>query len=153
MAVADQLKSDVFVSHISNSPSKKLEKNGSRTRGSGSPFKCIGIGLAQQMKSERDEELTTARKRIEELEALAASRQKEVLMICQECSDYFPKIPHGLDSISSMFKQHVAAEGTTLVKQAEDAASIKKAKKRLKVDPATWPIRSLGSARRNGDCS
>ncbi|XP_023769643.1 kinesin-like protein KIN-12D isoform X1 [Lactuca sativa] len=81
MAVAEQVKSDVSVSHISNSPSKKLEKNGSRTRGSGSPFKCIGIGLAQQMKSERDEELTTARKRIEELEALAASRQKEIFAL------------------------------------------------------------------------
>nr|KAJ0212576.1 hypothetical protein LSAT_V11C400184350 [Lactuca sativa] len=62
------------------------------------------------------------------------------LMICQECSDYFPKIPHGLDSVSSMFKQHVAAEGTTLVKQAEDVASNKKAEKRLQVDPVTWPI-------------
>ncbi|KAL7592346.1 hypothetical protein Lser_V15G33035 [Lactuca serriola] len=28
-----------------------------------------------------------------------------VLMICQECSDYFPKIPHGLDPVSSMFKK------------------------------------------------
>ena len=36
--------------------------------------------------------------------------------------------------------QHVAAEGTTLVKQAEDAASNKKAEKRLQVDHATWPI-------------
>nr|GEX78799.1 kinesin-like protein KIN-12D [Tanacetum cinerariifolium] len=26
---------------------KNLEKNASRTRGSGSPFKCMGIGLAQ----------------------------------------------------------------------------------------------------------
>ncbi|CAI9289414.1 unnamed protein product [Lactuca saligna] len=62
------------------------------------------------------------------------------LMIFQECSDYFPKIPHGLDPVSSMFKQHVAAEGTTLVKQAKDVASNKKAEKRLQVDPATWPI-------------
>nr|KAJ0203128.1 hypothetical protein LSAT_V11C500246060 [Lactuca sativa] len=53
------------------------------------------------------------------------------LMICQECSYYFPKIPHGLDPVSSMFKKHVAAEGTTLVKQAQDAASNKKAEKRL----------------------
>ena len=36
--------------------------------------------------------------------------------------------------------QHVAAEGTTLVKQVEDAANNKKAEKRLQVDPATWPI-------------
>ncbi|KAI3708036.1 hypothetical protein L2E82_37041 [Cichorium intybus] len=77
-AMADQVKTDGSGGpHTSNSPLKKLEKNGSRTRGSGSPFKCIGIGLAQQMKSERDEELSTARKRIEDLETLAASRQKE----------------------------------------------------------------------------
>ncbi|KAL7617038.1 hypothetical protein Lser_V15G00390 [Lactuca serriola] len=36
--------------------------------------------------------------------------------------------------------QHVAAEGTTLVKEIEDAASNKKAEKRLQTDPATWPI-------------
>ncbi|KAL7583733.1 pre-mRNA-splicing factor ATP-dependent RNA helicase DEAH10 [Lactuca sativa] len=77
MVVVGQVKSEFSISHISNSPSKKLEKNGSRKRGFGSPFKCIGIGLAQQLKSERDEELATVRKRIEELEALAASRQKE----------------------------------------------------------------------------
>lgn len=75
--MADQVKSDGSGPHISNSPVKKLEKNASRSRGSGSPFKCIGIGLVQQMKSEKDEELTTAKKRIEELEELAANRQKE----------------------------------------------------------------------------
>ena len=64
--------------HGANSSSGKLEKNGSKSRGSGSPFKCIGLGLVQQMKSERDEELTAGRVRIEELEALAANRQKEV---------------------------------------------------------------------------
>ncbi|KAI3804647.1 hypothetical protein L1987_26348 [Smallanthus sonchifolius] len=42
----------------------------------------------------------------------------------------FSKIPQGLEPISSMFKQHVTAEGTTLVKQADDAASNKKAEKR-----------------------
>ncbi|KAD6453837.1 hypothetical protein R6Q59_015626 [Mikania micrantha] len=42
----------------------------------------------------------------------------------------FSKIPRGLDRVSSMFKQHVAPEVTTLVKQAEDAASNKKAEKR-----------------------
>ncbi|KAJ0935722.1 putative plus-end-directed kinesin ATPase [Helianthus annuus] len=76
-AMADQVKSDSSAPLISNSPSKKLEKNASRARGSGSPFKCIGIGLAQQMKSEKDEELAAAKRKIEELEALAASRQKE----------------------------------------------------------------------------
>ncbi|XP_076945663.1 kinesin-like protein KIN-12D [Bidens hawaiensis] len=76
-AMADQVKSDNSAPLILNSPSKKLEKNASRTRGSGSPFKCIGIGLVQQMKSERDEELAAAKRKIEELETLAADRQKE----------------------------------------------------------------------------
>ncbi|GAB2265216.1 hypothetical protein Dimus_000284 [Dionaea muscipula] len=42
----------------------------------------------------------------------------------------FSKIPKGLDPVSSIFKQHVTAEGTSLVKQAEDAASNKKAEKK-----------------------
>ncbi|XP_022760537.1 cullin-1-like isoform X5 [Durio zibethinus] len=42
----------------------------------------------------------------------------------------FSKIPRGLDPVSSIFKQHVTAEGTALVKQAEDAASNKKADKK-----------------------
>ncbi|KAL8195313.1 hypothetical protein R6Q57_025716 [Mikania cordata] len=80
-ALADQVKPDSSASLISNSPSKKLEKNASRTRGSGSPFKCIGIGLVQQIKSERDEELAAAKHKIEELEALAANRQKEIFTL------------------------------------------------------------------------
>ncbi|KAM3357884.1 cullin-1 [Capsicum galapagoense] len=42
----------------------------------------------------------------------------------------FSKIPRGLDPVANIFKQHVTAEGTALVKQAEDAASNKKAEKR-----------------------
>ncbi|KAB1214024.1 Cullin-1 [Morella rubra] len=42
----------------------------------------------------------------------------------------FSKIPRGLDPVSSIFKQHVTAEGTALVKLAEDAASNKKAEKK-----------------------
>jgi cullin 1 len=42
----------------------------------------------------------------------------------------FFKIPRGLEPVSSIFKQHVTAEGTALVKQAEDAASNKKAEKK-----------------------
>ncbi|RVW55622.1 Cullin-1 [Vitis vinifera] len=42
----------------------------------------------------------------------------------------FSKIPRGLEPVSNIFKQHVTAEGTALVKQAEDAASNKKADKR-----------------------
>ncbi|KAD3068653.1 hypothetical protein E3N88_36533 [Mikania micrantha] len=37
----------------------------------------------------------------------------------------FSKIPKGLDPVASMFKQHVTAEGMSLVQQAEDAASNK----------------------------
>ncbi|KAJ4969465.1 hypothetical protein NE237_016166 [Protea cynaroides] len=36
----------------------------------------------------------------------------------------------GLDPVSNIFKQHVTAEGTALVKQAEDAANNKKAEKK-----------------------
>ncbi|KAH0767967.1 hypothetical protein KY285_003838 [Solanum tuberosum] len=39
---------------------------------------------------------------------------------------FFSKIPQGLDPVANIFKQHVTAEGTALVKQAEDAASNKK---------------------------
>lgn len=47
-----------------------------KPKGSGSPFKCIGLGY--QLKCEKDEENNAERLRIEELEALAASKQKEV---------------------------------------------------------------------------
>lgn len=76
--MAEQVKCEAPAPHSANSSSNKLEKNTSKSRGSGSPFKCIGLGLVQQIKSERDEELTAGRERIEELEGLAASRQKEV---------------------------------------------------------------------------
>ncbi|KAL3634599.1 Cullin-1 [Castilleja foliolosa] len=42
----------------------------------------------------------------------------------------FSKIPRGLEPVANIFKQHVTTEGTALVKQAEDAASTKKAEKR-----------------------
>ncbi|CAN1834125.1 CUL1 [Linum perenne] len=35
----------------------------------------------------------------------------------------YHKIPKGLDPVASIFKQHITAEGTVLVQQAEDAAS------------------------------
>ncbi|KAL4642896.1 hypothetical protein ACB092_02G052800 [Castanea dentata] len=40
------------------------------------------------------------------------------------------KIPRGIEPVSSLFKQYVTAEVTALVKQAEDAASNKKAEKK-----------------------
>ncbi|KAL6522612.1 hypothetical protein OROMI_031570 [Orobanche minor] len=79
-AMVEQLKFEASTTHSTSSP-KKLEKNASKPRGSGSPFKCIGLGLVQQIKSEKDEELTAGRQRIEELEALATSRQKEILVL------------------------------------------------------------------------
>ncbi|TMW89544.1 hypothetical protein EJD97_017038 [Solanum chilense] len=42
----------------------------------------------------------------------------------------FSKTPRGLDPVANIFKQHITAEWTALVKQAEDAARNKKADKR-----------------------
>lgn len=78
--MAEQVKTEVPATNTTSSATHKLEKAGSRPRGSVSPFKCIGLGLVQQMKSERDDELTAARHRIEELETLAAQKQKEVFV-------------------------------------------------------------------------
>lgn len=82
-AMAEQVKPEGFSSYASTSSSNKSEKNATtsssnKPRGSNSPFKCIGLGLAQQIKSEKVEELAAARLRIEELESLAVCRQKEV---------------------------------------------------------------------------
>ncbi|PIN14199.1 Kinesin-like protein [Handroanthus impetiginosus] len=80
-AMVEQFKSEVHSTYNTNSSSNKMERSSSKPRGSGSPFKCIGLGLVQQIKSEKDEELNAGRQRIEELEALAASRQKEIFML------------------------------------------------------------------------
>lgn len=48
-----------------------------RVRGSSSPFRCIS-NLVHQMNLEKDQELSIAKLRVEELEALLSSRQKEV---------------------------------------------------------------------------
>eukprot|EP00249_Psilotum_nudum_P024291 c29145_g1_i4 orf=176-2410(+) len=42
----------------------------------------------------------------------------------------FYRIPKGLDPVAAIFRKHVTDEGTALVKQAEDAASNKKAEKK-----------------------
>ncbi|EOA29710.1 hypothetical protein CARUB_v10012795mg [Capsella rubella] len=57
--------------------SHKTDKSSIKSRGSSSPFRCI-VGLVQQMKLEKDQELTMARVRAEELESLLAVKQKEV---------------------------------------------------------------------------
>ncbi|XP_058069283.1 kinesin-like protein KIN-12D [Magnolia sinica] len=81
-AMAQQVKPESLSSYVvTNSTATKTEKNAVKSRGSGSPFKCIGLGLAQQVNSEKEEELTAGKHRIAELEALAASRQKEIFML------------------------------------------------------------------------
>ncbi|XP_022897116.1 kinesin-like protein KIN-12F isoform X3 [Olea europaea var. sylvestris] len=79
-AMLEQFKSELPATQETSS-SNKLDKNSSKSRGGGSPFKCIGLGLAQQIKSNRDEELSAGRQRVEELEAIAASRQKEIFSL------------------------------------------------------------------------
>ncbi|CAN4107643.1 unnamed protein product [Withania somnifera] len=80
-AFAQKVKMDPNATQAPTLSSSKLEKNSSKPRGSGSPFKCIGIGLVQQLMSEKDEEHSAERHRIQELEALAANRQKEIFML------------------------------------------------------------------------
>nr|XP_019705878.1 kinesin-like protein KIN-12E isoform X1 [Elaeis guineensis] len=76
-----EVKADASTSNPSEShAANKMEKNSVRARGSGSPFRCIS-SLVQQMNLEKDQELSVARHQIEELEALAANRQKEVCML------------------------------------------------------------------------
>nr|CAB3466339.1 unnamed protein product [Digitaria exilis] len=77
-AMAQQVKTDNSLAHAC---STRQEKISSKPRGSGSPFKCIGIGFVQQMNSEKDEELSAAKQRIVELEGIAASRQREIFML------------------------------------------------------------------------
>lgn len=61
----------------STAPIEKVEKSSVRARGSSSPFRCIS-NLVHQMNLEKDQELSMAKLRVEELEAVIASRQKEV---------------------------------------------------------------------------
>jgi len=42
---------------MASNKNKVGEKTVAKSRSSGSPFKCIGLGLAQQKNSERDEEM------------------------------------------------------------------------------------------------
>ncbi|KAK1407763.1 hypothetical protein QVD17_39390 [Tagetes erecta] len=60
--------------------SEKTEKSSVRARGSSSPFRCIG-NLVQQMNTEKDQELSLVKLHLEELQALASNRQKEICML------------------------------------------------------------------------
>ncbi|EPS64519.1 hypothetical protein M569_10262 [Genlisea aurea] len=79
--MVEQLKSEVPTNIQSTSSSSNKLGSASKPKGSGSPFKCMGLGLVQQLKSEKDEELSAGRQRIDELETLAASRQKEIFTL------------------------------------------------------------------------
>ncbi|TVU37642.1 hypothetical protein EJB05_10967, partial [Eragrostis curvula] len=74
-----------FGSHESSSETvhAKVEKPSGRVRGSGSPFRCIS-SIMQQMNSEKDQEISVARQRIEELEGLVSTKQKENLVDQEE---------------------------------------------------------------------
>ena len=76
-AMVHEVKTDMSCSTSIAATIDKSERNTTRTRGSSSPFRCIS-NLVQQMNLEKDQELSVVRLRIEELEALVASRQKEV---------------------------------------------------------------------------
>ncbi|KAI5008252.1 hypothetical protein ZWY2020_009300 [Hordeum vulgare] len=71
-----------FGSHESNSEAvhTKVEKPSGRTRGSGSPFRCIS-SIVQQLNSEKDQEIFLGRQRIEELEALLSDKQKQICLL------------------------------------------------------------------------
>lgn len=72
-----EVKTDSSNSVSATLTQEKTEKSTMRARGSSSPFRCI-TGLVQKMNMEKDQELSMARLRIEELEELAANKQKEV---------------------------------------------------------------------------
>lgn len=76
-AMVHEAKTDPSISNSSTSKLNTTDRSSIRPRRSSSPFKCIA-SLVQQMNTEKDQELSVARLRIDELEALAATRQKEV---------------------------------------------------------------------------
>ncbi|MQM04403.1 hypothetical protein Taro_037205 [Colocasia esculenta] len=79
-AMAYEVKTCPSISNHTSSVTNKTDKSSIRQRGSGSPFRCIS-SLVQQMNSEKDQELSVAKHRIEELEVLASDRQTQVCML------------------------------------------------------------------------
>ncbi|CAK7326258.1 unnamed protein product [Dovyalis caffra] len=76
-AMVHEVKTNSLDSASALAVADKREKSSMRTRGSSSPFRCIA-GLVQQMNLEKDQELSVARLRIEELEAVLSGQKKEV---------------------------------------------------------------------------
>lgn len=77
-AMVREVKPELFVSVAPTRES--ADKFSTKTRGSSSPFRCIA-SLVQQVNQDKDRELSNARLQIEELEALVASRHKEVCVL------------------------------------------------------------------------
>ncbi|CAL0331344.1 unnamed protein product [Lupinus luteus] len=80
-AMIEQVKPEGLSTQSTCVLSNNSDKNATKSRGSGSPFKCIGLGLAQQIKYEKIEELSAANMRIGELESQAVCQQKEYLFL------------------------------------------------------------------------
>ncbi|XP_075476802.1 kinesin-like protein KIN-12C isoform X2 [Primulina tabacum] len=77
-AMVREVKPELFVSV--GPTIESADKISTKTRGSSSPFRCIA-SLVQQVNQEKDQELSNARLQIEELEALVASKHKEVCVL------------------------------------------------------------------------
>lgn len=96
-AMVREVKTDSSNSVSAALVQEKTEKSTMRTRGSSSPFRCIA-GLVQQMNMEKDQELSMARLHIEELEELAANRQKEVnYLVSHDCYSWICRSAIGND--------------------------------------------------------
>ncbi|VVA94014.1 unnamed protein product [Arabis nemorensis] len=102
-SMAEQVKPEI---HVSQAMESSLSKGSGKPRGSGSPFRCIGLGIAQQMRSEKDEELAAARLRIEELETVVATRQKEVFLLNSKLAKV-DSMTHDINRVLLGVKQNV----------------------------------------------
>ncbi|KAG2306209.1 hypothetical protein Bca52824_025957 [Brassica carinata] len=104
-AMAEQVKPEP---HVSQAVDSSLNKGSGKPRGSGSPFRCIGLGLAQQMRSEKDEELAAARLRIEELETVVATKQKEIFLLNSKLAKV-DSMTHDITRVMLGLKQNCAS--------------------------------------------
>ncbi|XP_078443721.1 kinesin-like protein KIN-12E isoform X4 [Wolffia australiana] len=82
-AMVTEAKNNSQTSNHESLPTNKTDSVHARARSSASPFKCMS-SLVQQLNSEKNRRLSQAKIRIEELETLAANRQKQLfpLQVC-----------------------------------------------------------------------
>ncbi|OMO58550.1 hypothetical protein COLO4_34541 [Corchorus olitorius] len=121
-AMVREVKTDLSNSTATASVSEKTEKTSIRSRGSSSPFRCIA-SLVQQMNSEKDQEMSIARHRIEELEAVSVSRQKEPsLMANVQLGTFFCADSFGLLVINPKFLTHAILDQICMLKTRLAAA-------------------------------